>query len=317
MYSLSVVIPNYNGIDLLKENIPFVYRALETSQVTDFEIIIADDASKDASIEFLKDNYPTIVVVENSINKGFSGNTNTGIKKATKDLVFILNSDVQLTENYFTPLLSYFSIEDTFGVMGRIISMDGEKNQDGAKYPAYQFSNIISTKNYICKDKDSMYTLFMSGANSLVDRKKLIELGGFNELFNPYYYEDVDMGLKAWMSGYKVYYNHTAVCKHPNSSTIKKEPNEKVQIISKRNKIYVHYLYLEGIELSFFMLKIILKAFFNLLFFKMNYVKSVQLFFKSLPELSAYKKSFQKKMTISEIISFIKKDIKNNQIEIF
>jgi glycosyltransferase involved in cell wall biosynthesis len=68
---ISIVIPNYNGKDLLERNIPSVFNALITSDITDFEIIVAEDASKDNSVEFLKSNYPEIILIENKVNKGF------------------------------------------------------------------------------------------------------------------------------------------------------------------------------------------------------------------------------------------------------
>ena len=85
MYSISVVIPNYNGEALLKSNIPSVYQALSSSNITDDEIIIADDASKDRSLEFIEKHYPKIILIKNPVNLGFIGNCNTGIQKAKKD----------------------------------------------------------------------------------------------------------------------------------------------------------------------------------------------------------------------------------------
>lgn len=314
MQSISIVIPNYNGVDLLSNNIPFVYRALESSKIQNFEIIVADDASADDSIAFLEKSYPNIIIVKNLVNQGFASNTNTGIFKAQKDLVFILNSDVILTDNYFTPLLPYFDMPDTFGVMGRIIAVDGDKIQDGAKYPDYGLANIVSTKNYICSNKTSLYTIFMSGANSLIDRKKLLTFGGFNELFSPYYAEDVDLGLNAWRAGYKLYYDHNAICRHPNSATIKKEPSDKVKIISKRNKFILHYLHLEGWELWYFMTLIGFKMLFRLLIFDKNYLKSFILFLKLLKNIHNVKNNLTKhrKKTIREICNFIEEDIRSN-----
>jgi GT2 family glycosyltransferase len=275
-YSISVVIPNYNGKSLLKKNIPFVLNALKSSQIADFEIIISDDNSDDDSVSFIKTNYPEIILICNKQNKGFSGNTNIGILSASKDLVFILNSDVQLSDKYFVTLLPFFDKPDTFGVMSRIIAIDSEKIQEGSKYPECSFGNIVG-KNYISKTQSSLYSLYLTGANALVDRIKLMHIGCFNELYNPYYWEDVDLGIKAWRMGYKVYYEDTAFCRHPSHSTIEKEPTEKVQIIFKRNKLYFHFLHLEGIELYYFLLKSLIKATFRLIWGDTYYAKSFNL----------------------------------------
>ena len=319
MHSISVIIPNFNGVNLLRENIPFVYHALSTSGVTDYEVIVADDASTDESVNFIRQAFPEIIVIHNPQNKGFAGNANTGIRAAKKDIVLILNSDVQLTDGYFTPQLHYFRREDTFGVMGRIIALTDNHIQDGAKYPDVGFSYITSTKNYTCQARPSLYTLFLSGANALIDRKKLIQLGGFNEIFNPYYAEDVDLGLNAWQYGYKLYYEHRAVCRHPNSATIKKEPAAKVKMIVKRNKVFLHYLHLEGGELLFFMLKVAIKALFGIFVANIRYLKAIRQLWLSRYELKKQKKRLKihRKKNLKEIAAFIKLDILGCEIEIF
>lgn len=319
MYSISVVIPNFNGTHLLKENIPYVYRALQTSGIVDYEIIVADDASTDGSVDFIRQTFPEIIVIRNLQNKGFAGNTNTGIRAAQKDIVLILNSDVQLTDGYFSPQLRYFQKEDTFGVMGRIIGMTNDHIQDGAKYPMIGFANICGTKNYICKARTSLYTLFLSGANALVDRKKLELLGGFNEIFNPYYAEDLDLGLTAWQYGYQLYYEHTAVCRHPNSATIKKEPRGKVKATIKRNKVFLHFLHLEGIELLFFTAKILFKAIFKLLAADTKYLKALKRLWLLRYELRKQKKRLKesRKRSLKDIVALIKTDIEADKVEMF
>lgn len=321
--SISVVIPNYNGKDLLEANLPSVYTALKFSGIIDFEIIIPDDASIDGSIDFIKKNYPDIFLVENKINKGFSGNTNNGIKIAQKDLVLILNSDVKLKEDYFSHLLKYFDKPETFGVTGRIIGLNSDKIQDAAKYPKYFFGNIASTTNYICKTRSSLYSFFLTGANALINRKKLIELGGFNELFNPYYGEDVDLGLRAWRLGYKCYYEHNAICMHPNSATIKKEPPDKVIIISSRNKMYLHFIHLDNFELAFYLIKLLTKVFLRALILDIKYLKAFRKFISSKNKCSDHKKKFSAlqqaknaNLTIKDVVTLIDESNKDFPIEI-
>lgn len=321
--SISIVIPNYNGKSLLQLNLPYVYSALFSSEITDFEIIVADDASIDGSVEFLKNSFPNVIIIESDKNCGFAGNTNRGIFAAKKELVFILNSDVQLTNNYFSALLPYFDKPDTFGVSGQIISMDGTTIQDGAKFPEYQFANIISTKNYISENKIPLYSLFMSGANALIHRQKLIQMGGFNTLFNPYYSEDVDLGLRAWRLGYRIYYEHQSVCRHPNSATIAKEPSNRVKIVSKRNKMYLHFIHLSGFELAFFIAKISIKLIFRSLIGDVNFAKSTFQFYSSFGKLLNEKSKLKhihkdiKLKTTREIMQYIQVEIGGLKIKKF
>ena len=322
--SISVVIPNYNGKELLETNLPSVYNALQSSGISDFEIIIPDDASTDSSVNFIKKNYPDIISIENEINKGFAGNTNTGIKRSQKELVLILNSDVKLTEDYFSQLLKYFDKPDTFGVTGRIIGVDSDKIQDGAKYPKYSFGNIASTTNYICKTRSSLYSFFLTGANALIDRKKLIELSGFNELFNPYYGEDVELGLRAWRLGYKCYYEHSAICRHPNSATIKKESPEKIKITSSRNKMYLHFIHLNNFEHTFYLIKLLIKTILKAIVLDLKYLKSFWMFINSMNKCLSSKRRFRElqeeknvHLTIKDVVTLINESNKDYQIEKF
>jgi GT2 family glycosyltransferase len=292
--------------------------------VTDYEIIIPDDASKDTSVEYLREFYPEIQVITHSANVGFGGNSNSGIFKSNKELVLLLNSDVELTDGFFIPLMPYFEMQDTFGVMSRIIGHDSDDVQDGAKYPDYSFGHIGSTLNYRSESQSSLYTLFLSGANALMDRKKLIELGGFDEIFNPYYAEDVDLGLRAWKVGYKCYYNDSAVCRHPLSTTIKKELPAKVKLITKRNKMYVHYIHLGMAERIFFLLIVTIKTALRALMFKKVYVQAFSAFIRTLPQANQSRKRIQElqqkhqfAMTMRDIRSFITQSIGTSPITKF
>ncbi|MBI4726914.1 glycosyltransferase family 2 protein [candidate division TA06 bacterium] len=324
--SISVVIPNYNGRELLASNLPALYDALQTSGIDDFEIIVSDDASIDDSVEYIKKNYPGVILIENPVNRGFSGNTNIGIKRAGKELVFLLNSDVMLTEKYFTPLVRYFEDDDTFGVMGRIIGLDSDKIQDGAKYPGYSYADINSNTNYICRipTRGKTFSFFLSGANALIDRSKLEFLGGFDEIFGPYYSEDADLGLRAWRAGYRCYYEHDAVCKHPNATIIKKEKSGKVKVIAKRNKMLLHFIHLNNFELLFYLLALAVKLLFRTLWLDLNYCKSFFLFAVSIPKAVESKAKFKKlqkrnnvNLSVRNIAGFIKSNISRNNVEIF
>lgn len=314
MLSVSVVIPNYNGRDLLAQNLPTVYDALRASGIDDFEVIVADDASKDDSVLFLQTHYPQVILVRNNVNLGFSGNINSGIAKASKTLVLLLNSDVQLAPDYFAAQVAYFSRTDTFGVMGRIMSLDRNVTQDTAKYPTYRFAKIGSSKNYLpAQTNGDVYSWFLSGANALVCREKLNLLCGFREIFNPFYFEDVDLGLRAWRLGFKLYYEHSSVCYHPNSETIKKFPVRSVRRIVKRNQMMLHFLHLDGIECVFFLLKTLLKSVLYLVKFDSVFLSAFLRFLFHLRALKNEKMTFHSLQrekgslrTLANVADFIK-----------
>src|SRR5438045_9616797 len=109
---LSVVIPNYNGIDLFPQTLPTVFAALRKIEIP-FEVIVPDDCSSDGSINYLKQYFPSVRIIQNEKNSGFSVTANRGIREARHELVFLLNSDVKLEPAYFLDQFRYFDRPDT------------------------------------------------------------------------------------------------------------------------------------------------------------------------------------------------------------
>jgi GT2 family glycosyltransferase len=318
-FSISVVIPNYNGKKLLEENIPGVMAALKKSG-EDYEIIVSDDVSSDDSILFLRNRYPSIIIIENRVNQGFASTINKGIQAASKDLVLALNSDVNLTEDYFLPQLRYFEDPDTFGVMGRIIGIDS-RIQDGAKYPGMRRLTIKGTVNYILKEKNenniSLPSFYLSGANALMDRKKLLELDGFDEIYSPFYGEDLDLSLRAWRLGWKCFYEDEAICRHPASTTIGNyHKKQKIKIIATRNKLILHSIHLNGTLYFLYRIKIIVELIFRTLTFQTYYFKAFTLYLSKGAEIQNSKNKIDlliKKysgINIQEVIHKLQKEIK-------
>ncbi len=247
---ISVVIPNYNGAGLFPHTIHTVYEALINSGKP-HEIIVADDCSTDSSVNYLQKNYPAIKIVINQTNSGFSITANQGIRSAEYDKVLLLNSDVKLTPDYFNNQLKYFDKPCTFGVMGRIIGWDDDNIQDGAKYLYFHGVKIKTSKNYLLAGENEMkqglYSAYLSGANAFIDKEKFLTIGGFNELFSPFYVEDAELSLRAWRLGYKCYFDYDSICRHKTSSSVIAKDKEKfIKTIYNRNKFLLHALHLEG-----------------------------------------------------------------------
>jgi GT2 family glycosyltransferase len=242
--SVSIVIPNYNGKHLLREYLPFAIAAIENAG-TSYEIIIVDDCSTDDSVAFIKDNFHQVRLIENHQNRGFSHTCNCGIEEAQYELIFLLNSDVKLTADYFEHQWKYFSQSDTFGVMGRIIDMEGDHIQDAARMPKFNGLKLKTGCFYYSDNAaDRLYTMYLSGANALIDAAKLKELGGFDEIFSPFYSEDMELSIRAWRLNWKCYYEHRAVCRHRLSATTKNYKTPQwVKRVYFRNRFYFHVIH--------------------------------------------------------------------------
>ncbi|WP_373524450.1 glycosyltransferase family 2 protein [Aquiflexum sp.] len=251
--SVSIIIPNFNGQKLLEQYLPFTIEAIKHEGVP-YEIIVVDDASTDGSVEFLKQNFPQVIVLQNKVNKGFSYTCNKGLEAAQYDLSLFLNSDVKLTPSYFSNQWHYFQHEDTFGVMGRMLTPDGNRIEGAAKLPEIKGFKLKVNKQFYSTDSNqkTTTTVFLSGANSLVVTVKMRELGGFDEIFTPFYSEDLDLGLRAWRVGWKSYYEHKSICYHLGCHTIKSAcKKRKMKSIYFRNRMLLHAIHTESKHLPF------------------------------------------------------------------
>ncbi len=290
--SISVVIPNYNGKHLLEKNLPSVFKALAHSYL-DFEVIVIDDCSDDDSVTFVRQKYPEIKIVVNDRNQGFSISCNKGIAVSEKDLIFLLNTDIELSNDYFKGQFKYFEEQDTFGVMSKIIGVDGEV-QDTARYITRSGFKIKANNFYYVTDPDFWTpTAYLSGANALIDTKKLKEIGGFNEIFSPFYCEDFELGIRAWRLGWKCYYHPHSICIHDHSSTTKNYRTKNwVKAIFFRNRLIVHAIHLQPVSLFFWHLQIF---FFDFLFrwfgLRFSSYKSYWMFLNKVSKIKASRDS--------------------------
>jgi GT2 family glycosyltransferase len=314
--SVSVVIPNYNGEHLLKRNLPSVLGALENANV-DYEIIVVDDCSKDKSVLFLEKNYPKIRLIINAQNKGFSVSCNKGINQAEKDLILLLNTDIELNTDFFKTQFKYFELADTFGVMSKIIGAENGEVQDTARYLNHSGFKIKSNNFFYVKDENFLTpTAYLSGANALVDAKKIKQIGGFDEIYSPFYCEDFELGLRAWRLGWKCYYDPNSYCIHDHSSTTKNYRTRNwVKAIFFRNRMLVHAIHLSKIKFFFWLLQI---TFFDLLFMwlglKFYFYKSFAMFLNSSKNIIDSRLRFnqlmienESKMSIDEVITQMEK----------
>ena len=94
----TVVIPNWNGRDLLEKYIPSIVEALAGNDAN--EILVVDNASQDGSVEFLREHFPQVTVVALEGNRGFGGGSNAGFRAARNDVVVLLNSDMRVAPDF-------------------------------------------------------------------------------------------------------------------------------------------------------------------------------------------------------------------------
>src|SRR5260370_26788493 len=118
----SVVIPNWNGRDLLAKYLPDLETALAYNEEN--EILVVDNGSTDGSADFLHANFPRVKVLALERNLGFGGGSNAGFRAAANDIVVLLNSDMRVQLDFLAPLLAGFTDDKVFAVSCQIFFSD-------------------------------------------------------------------------------------------------------------------------------------------------------------------------------------------------
>ncbi|WP_243374024.1 glycosyltransferase family 2 protein [Geotalea sp. SG265] len=237
---LSVVIPTYNGEDLLRQNLPSIVEALGLWG-GDSEIIVVDDCSSDKSVQFLNKNYPQIRLIINAQNMGFAGTCNAGMAAAKYSLALCLNNDVKVEAGLIEPLFCHFEDPDTFAVTPNILAEREGRNQ-GIVFGMYGKGFLKGGFANIKENSGARENLYAVGACVVYDLAKFSALGGFSHIFTPYLFEDVDISYRAWKRGWKSIYEPKTTAYHYSSATIGKVKKRLKRTIYFRNRFLFHWI---------------------------------------------------------------------------
>ncbi|MBI3209356.1 MAG: glycosyltransferase [Candidatus Solibacter usitatus] len=234
--SASVVIPNWNGRDLLEKYLPSVIAAMTGNPGN--EIIVVDNGSTDGSVQYLHQSFPQVKVLALPKNLGFGGGSNAGFQAASNDIVVLLNSDMRVSPDFLGPLLDGFHDEKVFAVACQILFTDPAKpREESGLTQVWWDRGRIGVRHRIDDEIHELFPCFYpGGGSSAFDRRKFLELGGFDHLLRPFYLEDTDLGMQAWKRGWKVYYQPRSLVWHEHRGTIGKTfSREYIDSIIQKN----------------------------------------------------------------------------------
>lgn len=235
--SVSIIIPNYNGKKLLERNLP---KVIETVKNENVEIIVVDDASSDGSLDLVKKNFPNIVVIEKNINRGFSSTINSGVEEASGDIVFLLNHDVYPSKNFLSPITSHFKNSQVFAVGCLQKSREGRKTVlRGRGIGSFQKGFLVHKRGRV----DKKNTLWVSGGAGAFRKSIWNKLGGLDEIYNPFYWEDIDLSYRAVKAGYKIIFEPKSVVVHQQQEGAIRSNYSQYDIkkIAYRNQFIFHW----------------------------------------------------------------------------
>lgn len=262
---ISVVIPNYNGLNYLPNCISSLYN----QSLKPGEIIIVDNNSTDGSLEFIKENYPDIILISLKENYGFSRAVNEGILKSKNPFVVLLNNDTEAEETWLENLYKCISArDDIFSCSSKMLRYDHREIIDdaGDGYTLLGWSvKHGDGKNFRTFSEDR--EIFSSCAGAAIYRREVFQsIGYFDESFFAYL-EDIDIGYRAKIHGYKNMYASKAVIYHKGSGTSGSRYNSFKTKLVPRNNILLIYKNMPVIQLIINLPFILLGYFIKLLFF--------------------------------------------------
>lgn len=228
MHKISVIIPTYKNTELflshLKSNLPFL---------KDCEVIVVNDDPTTSIKNRLKD-YSSILLIENNRNLGFGESINRGVQASKEKLIMLLNSDVGLRDESFKIAADRFTADpQLFAVSFAQIEKDGSTVGRNILY--WQKGFIQHKKNNSLLAGPNGWA---EGGSCIIDKQKFMQLKGFDKLYSPFYWEDIDLSYRAWKSGYSIVFDPKIVVTHHHESTISSYfQKNAVQEIAFRNQL--------------------------------------------------------------------------------
>jgi GT2 family glycosyltransferase len=241
MQGFSIIIVTWNGLHHLKRFLPSVVQ----TKYTDFEIIIADNASTDGSAEWINSRFPEVKVISYDINHGYCGGNNRAVTAATYDTLVFLNNDVQVPENWLEPVARLMAGNRLIdAVQPRIRAAE---HPDSFEYAGAAGGFVDKFGYPFCRgrlfdtveiDKNQYNTatpiFWASGAALFVKKSTFLSLGGFEESFE-FHMEEIDLCWRLQLRGKQVWYCPESVIYHLGGGSLPNDSPRKTYYNFRNN----------------------------------------------------------------------------------
>ncbi|MFM2370248.1 MAG: hypothetical protein RL619_2574 [Bacteroidota bacterium] len=238
---IAVVILNWNGVQLLEQFLPSV-----VEHSPEANIYMADNASTDDSISFVLANFPSVKIVKNDTNLGFAGGYNDALENIDAEIYALVNSDIEVTENWLQPILKTFENEtETAIIQPKILDFKRKEyfeyagaaggfiDEFGYPYCRGRIFNTLEKDNGQYNDNCEIF--WASGACFFIRSSVYKELKGFDADFFAHQ-EEIDLCWRVINKGYKIKYNYESVVYHVGGATLQKG-NPKKTYLNFRNSL--------------------------------------------------------------------------------
>lgn len=236
---VSVIIVNYNGKKFIAECLDSIL----ASSYPNFEVVVVDNASTDKSLEYLKKKYGKnrkVGIIRSNEQLFFTGGSNLGAKKAKGEKLIFLNNDTVVDKDFIKELVFFAKNHQNYLVQPKTLFYHSKKTIDnvGGKYnfSGFGFAKGRGEKDIGQYDQSSQID-YVNGTCFMIDKEFFFDLGGFDEWYQ-YYYEDIDLNLRAKKLGAQIWYCSKSIIYHKGSLTFKAEvSNEELLFNIRKNRL--------------------------------------------------------------------------------
>ena len=225
---ISAIVPTFDGMHLLRGCVCRL-----ACVASSLSIAVVDDASTDGTLDMLRSDFPCVRVVARTTNGGFSAAVNDGIRATDSEFVVLLNNDVEVTPGFLDPILPMFEDESVFAVSPSILLPKRGNIDEGCKTGFWHHGMFYADQQQGVTDVRP--TLYACGCAAVYRRSMLEQLGGFDEAYSPFYWEDVDLGYRAWKRGWKSLYQPASMVYHQHAATVSRLDKRFTESIKLRN----------------------------------------------------------------------------------
>ena len=243
MAKVSVVIINFNGRKYLEQFLP----SITASTFPDMEIIVADNASSDDSIPFIRASYPSVRVIEMNRNHGYAGGYNEALKKVNSEYYVLLNSDVEVTPGWIEPIIELMDKDQQIGAcQPKILSYHKKDHFEyagaaGGWMDTYGYPFARGRIFDICEKDNGQYDdtekiFWASGAALFVRASIFHQSKGLDTYFFAHM-EEIDFCWRLQLMGYSIYACPASVVYHVGGGTLPKGNERKVFLNFRNNMI--------------------------------------------------------------------------------
>ncbi|MDP2246716.1 MAG: glycosyltransferase, partial [Nitrosomonadales bacterium] len=206
----------------------------------------------------LKTEFPEVYLVTHEKNLGFAEAIHTGVRAAKTELLFLLNSDVEVQSDLLSPLVKYFEDPNTFSVNPLIYDESGEVKRHSwnlrqlknghLKITSWTLPEALDRRN----SGEKLPSAYAHGGSFMVRKSMFMELNGFHPIFKPFYSEDYDLGLRAWRKGWASYFEPQVHIVHQSQGSIRSNVKMNfVKCIRRRNRYLIEWIHLSLPDLLF------------------------------------------------------------------